>query len=84
MRDPDQVAGLVKKFRNGKPVPPIWMTFGRKMAKGHIQGWHDGIRILDGNHRVTAAKVVGLEEIVSIMPISHYEFYKKSLKEKSQ
>jgi ParB-like chromosome segregation protein Spo0J len=56
----------------------VWLSIGRKLNNGTIiSKWHGLFEILDGNHRIIAAKLANLHKIKAIMPESHYKFYKE-------
>jgi hypothetical protein len=64
----------------GAEVEPIWLSAGRKMKNGKIsRKWHNMLSIMDGNHRVEAAKKLGWSWIVGVMPESHFYYYMKNI-----
>jgi len=64
-RDGDDVEKLAELMRNGTPLPP---------ASGYADAtWYgptDGLYgLLDGNHRISAARLVGLKTVPMVIPV---------------
>jgi len=64
-------------------MEPVWLSIGRKLKNNTIAiNYSCKFDVFDGNHRVLAAKKNKHSVIKSIMPESHYEFYKEMSRDK--
>ena len=61
-------------------LPPILLSIGVKKTSQRFEkikvDWTKLLRVLDGNHRVIAAKQIKQETISAIIPQSHFRYYK--------
>lgn len=71
---------LVQRYANNfsEQVPAVWLSLGRLLRDGSmVFHWDRGIKVMDGFHRIAAAKSLGYDTIKAIMPKSHWDFYQK-------
>lgn len=53
-------------------MDPIWI----KTCNRGRPYWDNMFSVVDGNHRVVSAEVLGMENIKAVMPESHYNFWR--------
>lgn len=73
----DKVAEYKKLIEEGVDVGLPWLSFGKRLTTEVIPHWHMMFYALDGNHRITASKELGIQQIKVIMPDTHYELYER-------
>ena len=71
-----EVLGRYQAIQKDQNMDEVWLSIGRKMKNGSIcPNYERCFRIYDGNHRITAARAIGREVILAMLPESHYKFY---------
>lgn len=64
-------------FDSDNYIDPIWLSAGKELDRGMRLRYKRKLQILDGNHRIIAAKQTNKGTIKASMPQSHYNFYLK-------
>lgn len=73
---PELVPEYAERMESGDEFPAVWLSLGRLMTNGDVVlHWDRKVKVMDGFHRITAAKSLGYETIKAIMPKSHWEFF---------
>jgi len=70
---------LTDEYIDNKIIDNVWLTYGRNYKDGSfIPFWNFQFQVKDGNHRIEAAKQLGVKTVKAYMPISHWRSYENN------
>ena len=71
----DQIVG-------GVQLDPGWVVYGKRLRNGEVTPFHyRRLRVLDGNHRISARQAIGQFYTQVYIPASNYNLYKRDYDE---
>jgi len=78
----ERVDKYKKLLGDGVDLGPSWVSFGKLLRCGELNPhWHSKLYVLDGNHRLSAAKLLNRKTVTVIIPKIDYTYYKRHYNE---
>jgi hypothetical protein len=75
------VVDKIVEFMKTTDLDGVWLIYGRDFEDMPFTPfWNRKFQVMDGNHRVESAKILGKKTIKAYLPVEHYSFWKSEEK----